>query len=79
MMSKRKVFHSSPSVDGWKVTSGGKTLSHHRTQGNSEKAAIRAGHKAEDAGGLGQAVLHRSDGTIREERTYGKDPGRYPG
>ena len=45
----------------------------------SEKAAVKAGHRAEDRGRLGQAVLHRSDGTIREERTYGEDPRRTRG
>jgi hypothetical protein len=30
-------------------------------------------------GGLGQTVLHEADGTIREERTYGKDSEKSPG
>ncbi len=72
---RRKSFHSTPAREGgWKVTSGGRTISKHRTQATSEKAAVRAGRKAHKSGGLGQAVLHKSDGTIREERTYGKDP-----
>jgi hypothetical protein len=75
----RKVYHSSPSKDGWKVTQGGKTLSNHRTQQTSEKAAIVQGRRAYNQGGLGQAVLHKSDGEIREERTYGKDPEKTPG
>jgi hypothetical protein len=67
----RKVFHSSPSENGWKVTSNGRTLSTHRTQKGSERAATRAGRRAEAKGGLGQAVLHKSNRKIREERTYG--------
>jgi hypothetical protein len=43
------------------------------------RAAIAAARKVYDAGGLGQAVLHKTDGTIREERTYGEDPEKYPG
>ena len=78
-MAKRTVFHSVPDGDAWKVTSGGKTVSRHRTQENSENAATAAGRKAEASGGLGQAVLHKTDGTIREERTYGKDPRSTPG
>jgi hypothetical protein len=80
-MPKRQVFHSVPAKkeSGWRVTRGGQTVSKHKTQKASEKAAIKAGHKAQDAGGLGQAVLHRSDGSIREERTYGKDPEKFPG
>ncbi|WP_442869745.1 DUF2188 domain-containing protein [Bradyrhizobium sp. CCBAU 65884] len=73
-MAKRQVFHSVPSKEGWAVKHKGELVSNHRTQKAAEGAAIRAGHKAEDQGGLGQAVLHKADGTIREERTYGADP-----
>lgn len=76
---KRQVFHSVPSDNGWKVTGSGRTISNHRTQSASEAAAIRLGHKAQNQGGLGQAVLHKSDGVIREERTYGADPRKTPG
>ena len=76
----RKVFHSSPNGDkGWKVTSGGETVSKHKTQAASERAAIKAGRKTQNAGNLGQAVLHKRNGQVRQERTYGKDPRRTPG
>lgn len=78
-MPQRQVFHSSPSGDGWKVTQSGRTISNHATQASAEDEAIRLAKKAESDGGLGQAVLHKSDGKIREERTYGKDPKRTPG
>ncbi|WP_029582927.1 DUF2188 domain-containing protein [Bradyrhizobium sp. URHD0069] len=73
-MSKRQVFHSAAKNDAWAVVHNGTTVSNHNTQKAAEAAAIKAGHKAENAGGLGQAVLHKSDGKIREERTYGADP-----
>ena len=76
---KRKVFHSSLTKKGWVVTEGGETVSRHENQKDNEAAAIAAGRKAYEDGGLGQAVLHKSDGSIREERTYGKDPERTPG
>jgi hypothetical protein len=78
---KREVFHSVPNPDGkgWVVKTKGEVVSKHRKQETSEKAAVKAGHRAEDAGGLGQAVLHKKDGTVREERTYGRDPERTPG
>lgn len=75
----RKVYHSVPTDGGWKVESGGRTISKHRTQAAAERAAVRAGRKAHDSGGLGQAVLHKSNGRIREERTYGDDPRRTRG
>lgn len=75
----RKVYHSSPSDNGWKVTSGGRTISNHRTQNAAEDVATAAGRRAESNGGLGQAVLHKSNGRIREERTYGSDPRKTRG
>ena len=77
----RDVFHSVPNSKGagWAVEHKGKAVSNHRKQVTAEAAAIKAGHKAEDTGGLGQAVLHKADGTIREERTYGADPRKTPG
>lgn len=79
MSKKRDVFHSVPNGERWAVEKGGKVISNHRTQAASEAAAIKAGHRAQDAGGLGQAVLHKSDGRIREERTYGNDPRNIKG
>jgi len=77
----RDVFHSAPSKTGagWDVSKGGEVVSHHRRQETAEKAAVKAGNKSHDGGGLGQAVLHKRDGTIREERTYGADPEKTPG
>ncbi|KQS55916.1 hypothetical protein ASG17_07650 [Brevundimonas sp. Leaf363] len=78
---KRAVYHSTPDPkgSGWVVTRDGKKVSGHRKQETAEKAATKAGRRALDEGGLGQAVLHKSDGTIREERTYGSDPAKTPG
>jgi hypothetical protein len=78
---KREVFHSTPNPKGpgWIVQEGGKVVSTHRKQETSERAAVKAGNAVEKAGGLAQAVLHKKDGTIREERTYGSDPKKTPG
>ena len=76
---KRKVFHSSLTKNGWVVTEGGETVSRNSNQKANEAAAIAAGRKAYSDGGLGQAMLHKSSGEIREERTYGKDAERTPG
>ncbi len=78
---KRDVYHSTPNAhgNGWVVTKNGQKVSGHRRQETSERAAIKAGRAAHEGGGLGQAVLHKKDGQIREERTYGKDPTKTPG
>jgi hypothetical protein len=76
---QRKQFHSVQDARGWKVTLNGRTISRHHSQKESEQAAIERGRATYETGGLGQAVLHKSDGVIREERTYGKDPEKTPG
>ena len=75
----RQVFHSVFTKEGWEVTLNNRTVSRHETQLQAESAATAAGRHARAKGGLGQAVLHKADGVIREERTYGKDPERTPG
>ena len=76
---ERQVFHSSHTKEGWVVTHIGATVSRHESQDEAEQAAIAAGHAAHESGKNAQAVLHKADGVIREERTYGDDPRRYPG
>ena len=79
-MAGRKIFHSLlTKEDSWVVKSEGKVVSKHGSQEESEAAAIVHGNRVHKAGGLAQAVLHKPDGTIREERTYGKEPERTPG
>ena len=69
---KRSVLHSVPSKDAWKVNK--KTVSIHKSQKDAENAAKTLSRNTLLKGGLGQAVLHKKDGSIREERTYGADP-----
>jgi hypothetical protein len=78
-MKMRRVFHSSNTKKGWVVTSEGKVVEGFNTQAEAEAEAMRLGKKAEEDGGLGQAVLHKADGEIEEERTYGEDRRRHPG
>ena len=77
--NRRQIFHSTRTRLGWAVREGGETLSRHRTQKEAESAARAASRDAWLSGGLAQAVLHKKDGTIREEHTYGRDPHSSPG
>ena len=74
-----RVFHSSLTKTGWIVSEGGEIVSRSSNQRANEAAAIAAGQKANQDGSLGQVVLHKNDGTIREERIYGREPERMPG
>lgn len=71
----RQIFHSIlTKKDGWVVLLDKQVVSKHGTQKEAEEAATEEARVSYKDGGLGQAVLHKTDGTIREERTYGKDP-----
>ncbi len=72
-MPSRKVYHVTPNQGGgWKVQSvGSKRAS--RTTGTKEEA-IQAGKELAKSPPLGQIVIHKKDGTIQTEHTYGKDP-----
>jgi len=76
----RHVFHSMlTSHDGWVVLLDNEVQSKHANQIEAEAAANAKSHAFYEAGGLGRAVFHKADGTIREERTYGEDYGHAPG
>lgn len=74
-MSKRTTYHVTPSPDGgWKVKreSAGRASSVHDTKAGAVERAKELAKEQE----LGQIVIHRQDGKIQTEHTYGQDP--YP-
>ena len=73
-MRKRQKVHVSPYKKGWKLQKEGtkKPLKTFKTK----KKAVSFGIKEAKKPLLGQIIIHKKDGTIQEERTYGKDP--YP-
>lgn len=54
----------------WHVTHARITLSSH----NAKQSAIDAGVRIAKDNQPSQLVIHRADGTIEDERTYGDDP-----
>jgi U3 small nucleolar ribonucleoprotein component len=79
-MATREVYHSTHTdKDGWHVLMNGKIVSKHELQAQAELDARVRARAAYKRGRLGQAVLHKKNGTIRTEHTYGKDPERHPG
>lgn len=66
----RKRYDVSPAGTSWKVTHLGSTLSNH----SIKQDAIDAGVKVARANVPSQLIIHRADGTIEDERTYGDDP-----
>ncbi len=75
-MGKRQTFDVQPAKGrpGWDVVreGSGKPLSHHRTKDPAIDSAVAKAKRAD----LGEVRIKRLDGTIQDERTYGRDP--YP-
>ncbi|VXB03594.1 DUF2188 domain-containing protein [Aeromicrobium sp. 9AM] len=68
----RKRYDVVHKVQTWQVTHAGETLSSHETK----DPAIDAGVRVAKANTPSQLLIHRTDGTIEDERTYEDDP--YP-
>lgn len=66
----RKRWDVVPNGPQWRLTHLGATVSNHLTK----QAAIDAGVAAARANQPSQLLIHRQDGTIEDERTYGDDP-----
>jgi hypothetical protein len=72
-MPERKVYHVTPGAgDHWQVKGEGnrRATSLHPTK---EEAVSRARELAKGRS-LGQVIVHKNDGTIQTEYTYGDDP-----
>lgn len=68
----RKVYRVVPNGTNWQVKHDGNVLSNHSLKSN----AISEGQGVAKANQPSQLVIHRVDGTIETEHTYGNDP--YP-
>lgn len=72
--SKRQTYDVQPSKRGagWDVVKegGSATISHHRTKPPAIESAVAKAKQADK----GEVRIKRQDGTIQDERTYGKDP-----
>jgi len=73
-MGKRETFHVTYKDSKWKVKKEGSQRAV-KTFDNKEKA-VDFGRDVAKKPGKGQLIIHKKDGKIQEERTYGKDP--YP-
>jgi uncharacterized protein YdaT len=74
-MSSRKVYHVTPSPRaGWQVK-GEQAQRATSTHPTKNEAVVRARELASHRK-LAQVIVHKQDGTIQTEYTYGQDP--YP-
>ncbi|MCY1057140.1 DUF2188 domain-containing protein [Nannocystis sp. SCPEA4] len=73
----RKTYHVSPHAEGWqgKVEGAQRASVVAPTKEEALQRTIELAKKQE----LGQVVIHKGNGRIQSERTYGKDPRRSKG
>ena len=77
-MSRRTKEHVTPRPGGnWAVKKEGAERADSIHEQKVD-AVERAKELAKNAP-LGQVIIHKKDGTIQTEYTYGKDPEKYPG
>ncbi len=76
-MAQKPTKHVVPSSDGWKVKTEGasRATSVHPPQAAALSSAAATAREK----GQGSVVVHRPNGQIREERTYGQDPSKSKG
>lgn len=71
----RKRYDVVPDQSQWRVTHQQRTVSLHHLK----VEAVDAGVAIARVNAPSQLVIHRADGTIEDERTYGDDPFPPPG
>ena len=74
-MAKRKTYHVTQNdAGGWDVK--GEGASRASSSSGTKAEAVERGRQLARNQPLGQLIIHRGDGVIQTEHTYGKDP--YP-
>ena len=72
-MPKRTRYHVVPDGDDWKVEKEGASRASARC--DTKHDAVDRGRDLAKGQGPSQLIIHKKDGVIQEERTYGgKDP-----
>ncbi|OGZ69170.1 MAG: hypothetical protein A3C50_02045 [Candidatus Staskawiczbacteria bacterium RIFCSPHIGHO2_02_FULL_43_16] len=74
---KRRTYHVTPDDGDWKVKERGAERAVKVLEDKSD--AVQLAKDLAKSAGLGQVIIHKSDGTIQTEHTYGRDPEKYPG
>jgi hypothetical protein len=74
----RKVYHVTKGNDAlWRGTLVGSSRA--SVTGETKAEILKKTVELAKQAPLGQVVIHKETGSIQSERTYGKDPKRFPG
>jgi hypothetical protein len=77
---ERKIRHLVHQDDGlWHLEEDGESKATFDTKQEAEAEGQRWGNALKSRGTNAQMVIHREDGSIETEYTYGEDPRRFPG
>ena len=73
----RKVYHVVPnaSAEKWVVSQENASF---RREFDTKEEAVEEARKLAQAADLGQIKVHKKDGNMEYESTYGEDPPEYP-
>lgn len=74
----RKIYHVTKANDGhWKaaLVGAGRASVSAETKAEAVEKTVELARQAD----LAQVVIHKENGVIQSERTYGRDPRRFPG
>ena len=69
---QRQVYHVVPAEKGWEVKKEGNKRPSAKTKLKVD--AIARAKELAKKGKLGQVIIHKKDGKIQTEYTYGEDP-----
>ena len=80
-MAARTVYHlvHKNADNRWHLETGSEIADSFDTKEEALEAGKDLCNKLNDSGTLAQLVVHRQDGSIETEFTYGADPRRSPG
>jgi hypothetical protein len=75
--AERVVYHVVPNASGevWLVTQENGS---HRTEHRTKEEAVEEARRLAKQASLGQIKVHKKDGNMEYESTYGADPERSP-
>ena len=76
-MANRVTYHVTPYVNGWQVKEEGDRA--REILVDDKDNAVQHAKDLAKGEQLGQVIVHKRDGTIAEEFTYGADPRNIPG
>ncbi|MES1211023.1 MAG: DUF2188 domain-containing protein [Acidobacteriota bacterium] len=76
--TERTVYHVVPnsSAEKWLVTQENASF---RREFDTKEEAVEEARRLAQAAELGQVKVHKKDGNMEYESTYGEDPPEYPG